>query len=348
MAFATSSQNKKEDARHHVFPDADPAHSAAEVLRKGHAADCVAGQFGPHGVPHAEFLPDGDANLVVLAEVLPERRESRLVRASAGSGESGGRWWQLAAVAFVGGRAREVRLAVEARLARHARGDGDAVDGEVHLGVGRAEVDLLDARTEQRVGVDGERQVVHESDRAAGGGGGGEERNGAREARLGREDVRVEDPDEVVLRCAVGPDQVVDLWVDADNFLTCSSRIFLRQLRRAFKTAVPRLANDEFCRDAGIAGAEFLDDGDGCVGFVGDGKDDFKVGVVLPERGFEVLVQVAVESPQGSQDGHGRDRVCGWIEGRRRGLRSRKPRVTLLAARRLGLAGERCCGSHEE
>jgi hypothetical protein len=99
--------------------------------------------------------------------------------------------------------------------------------------VGRAEVDLLDARTEQRVGVDGERQVVHESDRAAGGGGGGgEERDGAREARLGGEDVRVEDPDEVVLRGAVGPDQVVDLWVDADNFLTCSSRIFLRQLRR--------------------------------------------------------------------------------------------------------------------
>lgn len=290
-------------AQDHVLADADPPHAAAEELLERHAADGVARHLCPHGVAQAEFFPQRDANLVVLAEVLAEGGEARLVR------HARGRERELAALALELRRADEVRPAVQARLARDARRDGDAVDGEVHLGVGRAEVDLLDAAAELGVWVDGKGEVVHEADRVLGVVRGREQGDGAREALRGGEDVRVEDPEEVVLGLAVRADEVVDLWVDADRLLS----------------------DEELAVDVRVLLLQLADDGDGGVGLVGDAEEELKVGVVLAEGRLEVLVQVAVEATQGAKD---RDAWCrGGVERRRREVRGGEAGVAFAAAR---------------
>ena len=52
---------------------------------------------------------------------------------------------------------------------------------------------------------------------------------------------------------------------------------------------------------------KLLDDAQGLVILVVDGKDDFKVGVLLEERGFKVLVEIRVEAFERADDGHAGD-----------------------------------------
>jgi hypothetical protein len=174
-------------------------------------------------MPHPEFLPQRCSDLVVLSKVLSERRQSRLVS------EPRRRGRKRSSFPLLLRRSNEVRFAVKAGLARDARSDGDVVDREVHLSVGRAHVDLLDARAEECVGVDGEGEVVNESDGLVGRGGRGEEGDGTGEGLRGGKDVGVDDPEEVVASFSIRADKVVDFRVDADDFLTCGKG---RQLRR--------------------------------------------------------------------------------------------------------------------
>lgn len=163
------------DSRHHVLADSDPPHSPAEILAEGHRSDRVASDLDTHRVSQPQLLPERNANLVVLAQVLTERSESRLVC------DARRRKRQLASLALELRSSDEVCSAVQAGLARNARSDGDLIDGEVHLGMRGAEVDLLDAGADERVGVDGKREMVDETDLAAASSGLGEEGNGAGE-----------------------------------------------------------------------------------------------------------------------------------------------------------------------
>lgn len=275
---------KRTSVHDHVLAHANPPHPSSEKGRKVHAPHRVPSNISSHRMPHPQVVPDRLANHVVLPEVLAKRREPSLPVSQLVT---------LASFTLLGRRALEVRLAVQARLARHAGSDGEVVDSEVHLGVRRAEEDLFDARAEVRVGVDGEREVVDETDWARGRGGrSGEEGDGAGEGTGGGKDVRVEDPENIVRCESVGTDQVVDLGVHANVLIACE---------KSAPARVPPLnerTDDELRRDLRVLVHQSVHDWNRCVVLERNGEDDVELGVVLEEGRLEVLVQVAVEAAE--------------------------------------------------
>lgn len=213
-AHARTAEQLGADSPSHVLARADPPHPPPAEPEEAHAAHRVPGDITPHCVAHAQLVPHRLADHVVLAEVLAERGEASLPFREAET---------FPACSFSVGRTLQVGFTEQARFPRDARRDGERVDREVHFCVRGAEVDLFDARTERRVGVDGEREVVHESDRLAScGGGRDQERDGARETPRRAEDVRVEDPENVVCCLAVTAYEVVDLRVHAYHVFACA------------------------------------------------------------------------------------------------------------------------------
>lgn len=188
----------------HVLAHSNPADPAPEKGVEGHAPYGIASNLSSHGMPHAQIFPDRLANHVILAKILAKRRQS----ISLGENVT------LASFPLLLRRALEIRFAVQARLASHTGSNGHPVDGEVHFGVSATEEDLLYSRAEVGIGVDGEGKVVYQANgplawwsRSS------EEFDRVGEGGSSGEDVRVNDPEDVVRSRAVGTEHVANFRV---------------------------------------------------------------------------------------------------------------------------------------
>lgn len=162
-----------------------------------------------------QLVPDTTCNDVIFRHVLPKHPESPFSR------------WTLGV--FSVGLERPIKsfnigTTVEVGLSHNARINGKSVQSDVHLRVGSIEEGLFNLGSEGRGADRGEWDVVDERDLFARNLSRGEDIGSTSKGTRGNCDIRVNDPEDIVLGFTVRAYEIVDLGVHSHNLLTYSAR----------------------------------------------------------------------------------------------------------------------------
>ena len=197
-----------------MLANPDPSYTSENVVLERHISDGVVGNVAGKIMPETQFVPNRTCNHTILRHVLPKCLESSL----------GGWIWCVSRVGLEGSiKPVNIGTAVDVGFSHNAGFKGESVYANVHLRMGGVEECFFHLRSEGW-GADGrEWDMVDKCDLPSRFRGRGEDIDGTGKGTGGNGDVRIKDPEDVVLCFSVWAYEVIDLGIYSDHLLTCSA-----------------------------------------------------------------------------------------------------------------------------